>query len=368
MTDTFSTGAADRGCGRAPNGRGPLSRADCSWSGLKSLWRQRHQPSSARDQHSPTSADDDPAPQDAAAVSQADDVLHVVIDPLVPAEDAALIAGVPPELLPPPEGPVPDRPRWAGRPPKRREQGDSYRWLSYQDGYRAAARHRGAYRIVKKPPRSQQWEPYQEILDRLMAATIQDEMARATVRDEVWALTQLLWSHAELSAKVTSLERQADSAGMGALPSAPPQTLDAARNAITDRICRLEHYAQTVQAAEDARQDTAEQVEQEERRIALLPLLRDQAAHYSSEALDLLAQARAGSLAPDLPAPPLKAHTPEAAGRPLHALRQRADDLVECIQELEADAPSALVAAARHLNAWLHSLDGNPVADGEESG
>lgn len=76
----------------------------------------------------------DPAPPDEASVAQAQDVLPVLIDPLVPAEDAALIAGVPPELLPPAEGPVPDRPRWAGRPPKRREQGDSYRWLSYQAG------------------------------------------------------------------------------------------------------------------------------------------------------------------------------------------------------------------------------------------
>jgi hypothetical protein len=91
--------------------------------------------------------------------------------------------------------------------------------------------------------------------------------------------TQLLCSHVELSAKVTLLKRQADSAGIGALPSAPPQTLDAARNAITDRIRRLEHYAQTVQAAEDAEQNA---VEQEGRRTALQPLLRDRAVQYSS--------------------------------------------------------------------------------------
>ncbi len=42
---------------------------------------------------------------------------------------------------------------------------------------------------------------------------------------------------------------------------------------------------------------------------------------------------------------------------------------MECIQELGADAPSDLVAAARHLNAWLNdSLDGNAVAYVEESG
>jgi hypothetical protein len=102
------------------------------------------------------------------AVQEAGHVLHVLIDPLVPEDDAALIAGVPPELLPPAEGPVPDWPRWAGRPPKRREQGDSYRWLCYQDGYRAAARHRG-YRVVNKPVLPAQLQTYQDSLDRLAA-------------------------------------------------------------------------------------------------------------------------------------------------------------------------------------------------------
>ncbi|MGP4049339.1 hypothetical protein [Streptomyces sp. 2A115] len=51
-------------------------------------------------------------------MSQTDRVLHVLIDPLVPAEDTALITSVPPALLPPSEGPVPDRPRQAGRPPQ----------------------------------------------------------------------------------------------------------------------------------------------------------------------------------------------------------------------------------------------------------
>lgn len=72
----------------------------------------------------------------------------------------------------------------------------------------AAARHRGGYRIVKKPVLPKELEPYQESLDRMTAATIHDEMARATVRDELWALTQLFWPHAELTAKVTSLEGQ----------------------------------------------------------------------------------------------------------------------------------------------------------------
>jgi hypothetical protein len=279
----------------------------------------------------------------------ADHVLRVLIDPLVPVEDAALIAGVPPELLPPSEGPVPDRPRWAGRPPKRREQGDSCRWLCYQDGYRAAARHRGGYRIVKKPVLPKELDPYQESLDRMTAATIHDEIARATVRDEVWALTQLFWPHAELTAKVTSLEGQAESVGVGALPSTPAQTLDAAGSAIADRIRRLEYYVQTVQAAEQDERDAAEQGG---RRTSLQPLLRDRAVQYGGEAIDLLARASVGSLAPDLPAPSPEVRAPEARHR-LHALRRRADDLVEGIEALGVDAPSDLVAAARHLNAWL---------------
>ncbi|MCG8971396.1 hypothetical protein [Streptomyces sp. CL12-4] len=183
-----------------------------------------------------------------------------------------------------------------------------------------------------------------------MAATIHDDAARATVRDEVWALTQLLWSHADLSAKVTSLEGQADGGPVGALRSAPTQTLDAAQNAIAHRIRRLEHYVQSMQAAEKAEQDA---VEEEERQTVLQSSLRDQATQYGSEALDLLARANVGSLAPDLPAPPLNAETPKTARHPLDAFRKRADDLVECIQSLEADAPPDLVAAARHLSTWL---------------
>ncbi|MEW2078128.1 hypothetical protein AB0941_31790 [Streptomyces sp. NPDC013433] len=291
-------------------------------------------------------------------MSQADHVLHVLIDPLVSAEDAALIASVPPELLPPPEGPVPDRPKWAGRPPKRREQGDSYRWLCYRDGYRAAARHRGGYRVVKKPVLWRELEPYQESLDRLTAAMIHDEVARATVRDEVWALTQLLWSYAELTAKVTVLERQADNIDAGPLSSVPAQPLDAARNAIADRISRLEYYVQTVQAAEQAELDA---VEQEERRTVLQPLLHDQAVQYGDQALDLLAQASVGSLAPNLPAPSPKVRAPATAQPPAHDLRHRADDLVERIQALGADAPAELAAAARHLNAWLEDQPEPPT-------
>jgi DNA-binding ferritin-like protein len=196
-------------------------------------------------------------------------------------------------------------------------------------------------------------EPFQESLDRLAAATVRDEVARATVRDEVWALTQLLWPHAEMYAKVSSLEGQADSAGVRALPSAPSRTLDEVQDAIADRIRRLEHYVRTVQAAEEAEQDAAEQIEQEERRTSLQPLLRDQAVQYGSEALDLLARASVGSLAPDLSAAPLQVDASEAARQSLQSLRQRADDLVERIQALGADAPSDLVAAARHLSTWL---------------
>ena len=70
-------------------------------------------------------------------------------------------------------------------------------------------------------------EPYQESLDRLTAAAIHDEVARTTGRNEIWALTQLRWSHAELAAKVTPLEGQAESVGVSALPSAPAQSLEA---------------------------------------------------------------------------------------------------------------------------------------------
>lgn len=49
------------------------------------------------------------------------------------------------------------------------------------------------------------------------------------MRDEVWALTQLLWSHAELTDKIATLEGQAHSAGASTLPSAPARALDAVR-------------------------------------------------------------------------------------------------------------------------------------------
>ncbi|MEU1519136.1 hypothetical protein ABZ490_44575 [Streptomyces sp. NPDC005811] len=82
----------------------------------------------------------------------------------------------------------------------------------------------------------------------------------------MWALTQLIWSHAELTVKVTSLEGPAESIGAGALPSTPTQTLDTTQRAIADRIRRLEHYVQSQHAAERAEQAA---VEQEERRASL---------------------------------------------------------------------------------------------------
>ncbi|MFG2691629.1 hypothetical protein ACGFWG_36640 [Streptomyces sp. NPDC048405] len=92
-----------------------------------------------------------------------------------------------------------------------------------------------------------QLQPFQDSLDRLAATGVPDELARTTVRDEVWALTQLLWSCAELTAKVSTLEEQAAGLDVSALPSVPSQALDAARGAIAERIGRLEHYVQTVQ-------------------------------------------------------------------------------------------------------------------------
>ncbi|MER6903885.1 hypothetical protein ABT322_08865 [Streptomyces flaveolus] len=187
--------------------------------------------------------------------------------------------------------------------------------MCYQDGYRAAARHRGGYRIVNKPVLPAQLQPYQDSLDRLAATAVPDELARTTVRDEVWAPTQLLWSCAELTAKVSTLEDQADGLDVSGQPSVPSQALDTARSAIAERIRRLEHYVQTLQATEQAEQDA---VDREERRIALQPLLRDQAAQYGGEALDLLARASAGTLAPNLPAPSPGAGPPGPAQDPLH--------------------------------------------------
>jgi hypothetical protein len=168
------------------------------------------------------------------------------------------------------------------------------------------------------------------------------------VRDEVWALKQLLWSYAELTAKVISLE--ADALDASALPGVPSQALDAARAAITERIRRLEHYVQTMQATEHTERNA---VDREEQRGVLQPMLREQAGQYSGEALDLLARASAGSLAPNLPAPAPEARPPGSAQEPLQAIRRRADDLVRRIEALGAGAPAELAAAAQHLHTWL---------------
>jgi hypothetical protein len=61
-------------------------------------------------------------------------------------------------------------------------------------------------------------------------------------------------------------------------------------------------------------------------------LLREQAGQYSGEALDLLARASAGSLAPHLPAPAPEAGPPGSAQEPLQAIRRRAGDLVRRIE------------------------------------
>ncbi|MET8572977.1 hypothetical protein [Streptomyces sp. NPDC004783] len=222
--------------------------------------------------------------------------------------------------------------------------------MCYQDGYRAAARHRGGYRIVNKPVLPARLQPYQDSLDHLAATAVPDGLARATVRDEVWALTQLLWSCAELTAKVSALEEQADSLDASAPPDAAFQALDAARGAIAERIRRLEHYVQTAQATEQAEQDA---VDREERRVALQPLLGAQAAQYGGEALDLLARASVGSLAPNLPAPTAEAGPPGPATDPLHPIRRMAGGLAGRIEALGAGAPAELAAAARHLHAWL---------------
>jgi len=74
-----------------------------------------------------------------------------VVDPDVPDDIARLILTVPAELLPDPLAmDLPERAAWAGKPPRRRKDGDSWRWLQYRDGWTAARLHRGGYVVL--PP------------------------------------------------------------------------------------------------------------------------------------------------------------------------------------------------------------------------
>ncbi|MEU2743155.1 hypothetical protein ABZ656_49895 [Streptomyces sp. NPDC007095] len=219
--------------------------------------------------------------------------------------------------------------------------------MSYRDGYRAAARSRGLYRIVEQVTLPEELKPYQERLDQLTTITIKDEVAQASLNDEVWAITQLLRSHANLTHKFSSLQELDDESETAPQQDAPLHTLAAALDAIADRIRRLEHYIDTVQQAEHA-----------EQRALLRPVVREQADRHSNEALDLLARASAGSLAPDLPQLTREArtrlHTAAAENR---ALQRQALELVESINALGTNAPPDLAAAAPHLTAWLHSQD-----------
>ena len=74
-----------------------------------------------------------------------------VVDPDVPDDIARLILTVPAELLPDPLAmDLPERAAWAGKPPRRRKDGDSWRWLQYRNGWTAARLHRGRYVVL--PP------------------------------------------------------------------------------------------------------------------------------------------------------------------------------------------------------------------------
>ncbi|MFJ5122321.1 hypothetical protein [Kitasatospora sp. NPDC088548] len=71
------------------------------------------------------------------------------LDPELPHDVAQLIAAVPPELLPHPlANDLTERAAWAGPAPKRRKDGDSYRWLRYGAGWAAARAHRGRYAVL----------------------------------------------------------------------------------------------------------------------------------------------------------------------------------------------------------------------------
>lgn len=79
------------------------------------------------------------------------DESFVVVDPDLPEDIARLILTVPADLLPDPlAADLPERAAWAGAPPKKRGDGDSYRWLRYGAGWDAARFHRGGYVVL--PP------------------------------------------------------------------------------------------------------------------------------------------------------------------------------------------------------------------------
>lgn len=291
---------------------------------------------------------------------------RVIVDRSVPARDAELIAGVPPELLPEPTGPVPDRPAWAGRPPRRFERGDSYRWLQYKDGYRAAARHRGRYRIEPLAPLSAQLQPLQDRMDAVLAVAkkARDPQIRTVLGAEVQAVAELLTRHATLSGQKPLPEDT--SKASREFYAARSAALDAVLGAVEARIRRMEEVAEVSRRADQAQQ-----------LADALPT----AENHNDEVLDLLARATAGSLAADLDrlatleqfrlthaiedaesraAATALAITPPAAAS---SLGDRAAALAADIHSLAEEAPAPLRDVAWRIDNWLSSTGRAPTPD-----
>ena len=154
-----------------------------------------------------------------------------VVDPDLPDDVARLILAVPAELLPDPLAlDLPERAVWAGSPPRRRKDGDSYRWLRYRDGWTAARLHRGSYAVL---PPSTALDGSEELAARIRQATdalldgqetpaeamLDDVRIRAAVPREVFHIATVMqeaheddWPtlRARLTVRVEQLETLAD--------------------------------------------------------------------------------------------------------------------------------------------------------------
>ena len=217
---------------------------------------------------------------------------RVTIDPSVPASQAALIAGVPPELLPPAHGDVPARPAWAGKRPGLFDRGESYRWLCYREGYAAAVTYRGRYQVEEVRELPDDLKPLQARIAAVTEAgtSLRDEETRLTLAAEARALTQLLARHAELSERSHTLNASTPALADPAVDHVFRDRLTAALRAVEDRISHIEDALQTARASDLADAEAAQ-------RAAAVP----EAQRLNDDALDLLARASAGSLATHLP-------------------------------------------------------------------
>ncbi|WEH37815.1 hypothetical protein PZB75_30910 (plasmid) [Streptomyces sp. AM 4-1-1] len=217
---------------------------------------------------------------------------RVIIEPSVPASQAALIAGVPPELLPPAHGDVPARPAWAGKRPGLFDRGESYRWLCYREGYAAAVTWRGRYRVEEVRELPDDLKALQARIDAVVEAgtSLRDDETRLTLAAEAQALTQLLARHADLSGRSHTLTTNTPAPVDPETDGLFRDRLTAALTAVEGRITHIEGALRTAQLSDTAEADAAQ-------RAAAVP----EAQRLSEDALDLLAQASAGSLATHLP-------------------------------------------------------------------